>query len=317
MSSVHAAGAVVWRKKGGEFQVLLVRRDSYKDWSFPKGKYKPGEGPRMAAVREVYEETGEHIALQRPLPSIGYTLSSGKKKRVFYWVARPLTQRSRPVAARPEFPTAHPGEITRSRWMNAETALEKLSYKDERSMLKRVLKYWERGELATRAVLLVRHARAQKRSAWNGSEKTRPLTPHGASRARTIRSVFSVYGVDRLVSSPWQRCTATIAPYAQASGVSLTCVAALTEHSHAKNPAGVRKTIEAVLTDAGAPTAVSLHRPTLGTVIDVVKKHGGHHVKEKLPDDDPYLKTGEILVVHMKGDHAVDVERFRPVHTEP
>ena len=78
----------------------------------------------------------------------------------------------------------------------------------------------------------------------------------------------------------------------------------------------MRKTIEGVLTDSGAPAAVSLHRPTLSTVIDVVKKHGGHHVKEKLPDEDPYLKTGEILVVHMKGSHAVDVERFRPVHTE-
>ena len=40
---VRAAGALVWREKGGDLQVLLVHRPRYDDWSFPKGKLESGE----------------------------------------------------------------------------------------------------------------------------------------------------------------------------------------------------------------------------------------------------------------------------------
>ena len=42
-SVVHAAGAVVWRERGGRLEVAVVHRPRYKDWSWPKGKLDPGE----------------------------------------------------------------------------------------------------------------------------------------------------------------------------------------------------------------------------------------------------------------------------------
>ena len=55
---VRAAGGVPWRRGGddGDLEVLLVHRDRYGDWSFPKGKLDPGETWEQAAVREVWEE---------------------------------------------------------------------------------------------------------------------------------------------------------------------------------------------------------------------------------------------------------------------
>lgn len=60
--SIVAAGVVVFRPGR---QILLVHRPKYDDWSFPKGKLDPGETLPAAAVREVAEETGLAVAVQR------------------------------------------------------------------------------------------------------------------------------------------------------------------------------------------------------------------------------------------------------------
>ena len=46
-------------------RVLLGRRADTGKWSLPAGAIDPGEQPADAAVREVYEETGVHIAVER------------------------------------------------------------------------------------------------------------------------------------------------------------------------------------------------------------------------------------------------------------
>ena len=60
-TDVTAAGALVWRIRGGKLQVLLVHRPSYDDWSWPKGKPTQGEHLTVCAVREVEEETGYRL----------------------------------------------------------------------------------------------------------------------------------------------------------------------------------------------------------------------------------------------------------------
>ena len=51
-----AAGAVVARREGGEWRLLVLR--AYRNWDFPKGVVEAGEEPFAAARREVSEETG-------------------------------------------------------------------------------------------------------------------------------------------------------------------------------------------------------------------------------------------------------------------
>jgi 8-oxo-dGTP pyrophosphatase MutT (NUDIX family) len=66
--------------------VLLIHRERYNDWTFPKGKREPGEHVLATAVREVQEETGHRVVLGRPLGQIRYA-SSGYPKVVDYWAA--------------------------------------------------------------------------------------------------------------------------------------------------------------------------------------------------------------------------------------
>lgn len=66
-----SAGIVVYRRRAGQTEVLLVhpggpfwaRRDAGA-WSIPKGEYAVGEEPEAAARREFREETGWTIAGQ-------------------------------------------------------------------------------------------------------------------------------------------------------------------------------------------------------------------------------------------------------------
>ncbi|PQZ91041.1 DNA mismatch repair protein MutT [Arthrobacter sp. MYb227] len=48
-------------------RVLLVRRADNGRWTVPAGILEPGEEPALAAVREVFEETGVHCSIDRLL----------------------------------------------------------------------------------------------------------------------------------------------------------------------------------------------------------------------------------------------------------
>ena len=52
-----SAGGVIYRWNGGTAHVLLIR-DRYRHWGFPKGHLEREETPADAALREVIEETG-------------------------------------------------------------------------------------------------------------------------------------------------------------------------------------------------------------------------------------------------------------------
>ena len=61
--SIYAAGALCWRVKKKKLELLLIHRQRYDDWSWPKGKLDKGETLAECAVREVYEEVGLPITL--------------------------------------------------------------------------------------------------------------------------------------------------------------------------------------------------------------------------------------------------------------
>jgi 8-oxo-dGTP pyrophosphatase MutT (NUDIX family) len=62
-----SAGGVV-SNDGGEIAIVQQRaRGSGWRWTLPKGRIDAGETPAIAALREVYEETGLRARIVRPL----------------------------------------------------------------------------------------------------------------------------------------------------------------------------------------------------------------------------------------------------------
>ena len=323
---VHAAGALVWREKGGDLQVLLVHRPRYDDWSFPKGKLESGESLCACAVREVAEETGVQVRLEQPLETVRYRLGDGTRKEVRYWAARELDRGSPALAARGRIPRASRSEIDGVQWMGVKEARKRLDHAIDRDLLGSLVDLWEDDKLDTWTLVLVRHARAVKRSVWNRPKKrtaeqdeaTRPLTgDHGRARARALAPILAAYGVGRAISSPWKRCCDTMAPYCRAAGLKLELEPAITEHAHATAPKTTRKVVERALRMREGPVALCTHRPVLPAVMDVVAEYAPGKLLRSVPNRDPWLKTGEIMVIHMaRRPHgkirAVAIEKQRP-----
>lgn len=60
-----SSGAIVYKKKGETFEVLVMHRMRTNSWHLPKGTQNNGETIEETAVREVKEETGLDIKLKK------------------------------------------------------------------------------------------------------------------------------------------------------------------------------------------------------------------------------------------------------------
>jgi 8-oxo-dGTP diphosphatase len=68
-------------------------------------------------------------------------------------------------------------------------------------------------------ILLIRHARAGDRSEWEGDDRLRPLDERGRRQATALVDLLADYELDRVVSSPYDRCVQTVEPLAAARGL--------------------------------------------------------------------------------------------------
>jgi phosphohistidine phosphatase SixA len=70
-------------------------------------------------------------------------------------------------------------------------------------------------------LLLIRHASAGKRADWEGDDRKRPLDEHGRGQAETLVQALARYSLERIVSSPYDRCVETVEPLAAARGLAV------------------------------------------------------------------------------------------------
>jgi hypothetical protein len=89
----------------------------------------------------------------------------------------------------------------------------------------------ERRATASGDVHLVRHAVALDRRSWSQPDELRPLDARGREQARGLVARYLVRAPQRIVSSPALRCVETLAPTAQACGLTVVAVPYLEEGS--------------------------------------------------------------------------------------
>ncbi|MER7010121.1 NUDIX hydrolase [Saccharopolyspora sp. NPDC000359] len=272
--SVRAAGAVLWRDGRGGPEVAVVHRPRYDDWSLPKGKLDPGELPAHAAAREVAEETGFSCVLSRFLTRVHYAVPApgGTAPKVVDY----FTARADGGAFAPN------GEVDELRWLPAPAARELLSYPHDG----RVLDAFEElpAELAT--VLLVRHAKAGKRSEWTGDDVLRPLTAAGQRQRDALHSLLPLFGPTRVHSAPRLRCEETVAPIAADLGIGISTEPLFSEEGYRADPAAAVAQMLRVAAGAGPALVCSQG----GVIPDLVARL----VDSSALSGRPGLRPGEV-----------------------
>lgn len=330
---VEAAGGIIYRKRNtidssntsdlkktsnqanmisdDDFELCLVYRPKYDDWSWPKGKNEPKESHRHTAVREVGEETGYAVTLGPHIAQIEYPLENeGKKsisksgaknssqnnnktevvKRIHYWMMREIDENAamKRLPAFGPIKPAKPTEIGNVIWLTPSKARKKLTHDSDRKVLDAFLEKLHDGQTEYKTLILVRHGKAESRKSWQGSEATRPITPLGSAASYALGRELACYAPNRIVSSPWKRCVGTVATFAHDSSLSIEQIAELTEDHHEDKPkstlsvliseiqnldCNAQNTQNTQNTEANInnSTVMCLHRPIIGTFFDYLR----------------------------------------------
>ncbi|MGQ0744725.1 MAG: NUDIX hydrolase [Acidimicrobiales bacterium] len=256
---VRAAGGVVWRRGITGVEVLLVHRPHYDDWTLPKGKLDPGESHEQAALREVAEETGLDCRLGPELGSSAYVDNRGRPKTVRYWAMTEAGGSFEPHS-----------EVDAACWLPALEAGELLSYERDRSVLATLT--WA----VPPPLLLIRHAVAKERRKWKGPDSSRPLTGRGTSQAEGLVERVRRYRVDRVMSSPAQRCLQTVLPLARSRGLAVDAIASLAEGSG-------REALDLLDALAGTGSALCTHGDVLELILSELSRRDGLRLTGRLP----------------------------------
>ncbi|MBE5807514.1 MAG: NUDIX domain-containing protein [Clostridiales bacterium] len=125
MKYEKSCGAVIFRFDE-VWKVLLIRHVKGRHISFPKGHMEPGETESQTAEREVFEETGLRVRVDRSYRAENrYNIRADTQKLVVIFAA--VTDQAE-VNPQPE-------EIAQAFWVSVDEALERLTYERDKRIL--------------------------------------------------------------------------------------------------------------------------------------------------------------------------------------
>jgi 8-oxo-dGTP pyrophosphatase MutT (NUDIX family)/phosphohistidine phosphatase SixA len=262
---IDAAGGVVWRGTHRAVEVVVVHRARYDDWSLPKGKLEKGETQLAAAVREVGEEIGSTVAVSRRLRHVDYDVPAARKgekparKRVGFWAMQHLAGSFTPS-----------DEVDALEWLTPADAMQRLQYATDQA----VLADFAELPVPDAVVILVRHARAGRRSDWKGADSLRPLDHFGRMQAQGLVGFLGAFAPDALITADRARCVETVTPFAQAARLPLQVDPAFDDETYESAPDAARTALYG-LAKPGRVTVVCSQGMTIPWLVEQVAVQAG------------------------------------------
>jgi 8-oxo-dGTP diphosphatase len=127
----NKAGCIV-TKENNQTEVLLIYRKDYDDWTFPKGHVEQGETLPEAAARETKEETGYSVDIQKKIDNIIYQHQRDGTTftcDTHYYLAKPQSHSEGAVPNE---------EVDKIQWLTLPEAKQKLTYENNKELLKSI-----------------------------------------------------------------------------------------------------------------------------------------------------------------------------------
>jgi 8-oxo-dGTP diphosphatase len=151
-------------------------------------------------------------------------------------------------------------------------------------------------------LLVVRHARAGRRSAYVGDDLERPLSPRGRTQAEALVPLLAAFRPRRVLSSPAVRCFETVQPLAEALGLPIESVGELGE-GHGDEALRLLERM------AGETAVLCTHRDVATQLLDALAVDLSAKSRHQLR-----LLKGEVWVVQSTGKSLEIVDHL---HQEP
>ena len=125
-----SAGGVIYKKNDISIQIALISVRNGQAWCLPKGIVDKGETTEETAVREVREETGLNGRIIDALGEINYWYFVKEenikcRKKVYFYLMEYVSGDT----------DDHDCEVDEAGWFPLEIALEKVSYKGDRTVI--------------------------------------------------------------------------------------------------------------------------------------------------------------------------------------
>ena len=122
-----SCGALVVRREGEKYFILMIRHKAKGNRSFPKGHVEAGETEYITAMREVMEETSSRIAILSDFrATVNYSPSPGVMKEVVYFLAFTTSADIKP----------REGEIAEVEWIPLEEAEGCLAHENDKTVFR-------------------------------------------------------------------------------------------------------------------------------------------------------------------------------------
>lgn len=139
MTEEKSCGALVYRTKQNDMEILLLKHRFGGHWSFPKGHVEHGETESETALREVKEETGLDIELIEGFrQSVEYYPKPNIKKEVVYF----LGYAENDTIKRQE------EEISEICWVRLDEAHKSVTFRNDKNLINHAKKFLAKKNLS-------------------------------------------------------------------------------------------------------------------------------------------------------------------------
>ena len=135
-NTMKGVTAVVYDKMDKPYFLLLKRKKNWKGWEFPKGAIKNGEAELDALKREIFEETGlQKFKIVKKIDGIKKEFTDKKNILKIHSVYLVEASMNIPI----HMPSESDSEHTTYLWTDSESALSKLTWDNDKEILKKAL----------------------------------------------------------------------------------------------------------------------------------------------------------------------------------
>ena len=131
MKREKSCGAIIYKYENSKLYILLLKHNQG-HWSFSKGHIENEETEKETALREIKEETNLDVCIDNNFRYLTtYSPKENTIKDVVYFVATPLNDDIK----------IQEKEISEISWYSAIEALDKITYNNDKQVLKKTIEY--------------------------------------------------------------------------------------------------------------------------------------------------------------------------------